>query len=56
MAVSKGKIRMVVCDVNNTIAEVGKPPLPGTIMELRKLEAKGVTLVFASGRAIEYLK
>ncbi len=53
---SKGKIRMVVCDVNNTLAEVGKPPLPSTVRELRKLEAKGVTLVFASGRAVEYLK
>jgi len=50
------RIRILFCDVNNTIAQIGKPPTSTTIKELKKLEAKGVLLVLASGRSIEYLK
>ena len=47
---------MLVCDVNNTIAQVGMPPTPKTVRLLRTLEGKGVILALASGRSIEYLK
>ena len=49
-------IRMVICDVNNTLAPIGKPPTKETIDQLHELEAKGVMLVLASGRSVEYLK
>ncbi len=48
-------IKLVIFDLDSTLAEVGKGILPETIQRLRKMEKRGIRIAVCSGKAAYYL-
>ena len=48
-------IKLIVFDLDNTLAEHGKGILASDIEKLKKLEAKGINIAICSGKPVHYL-
>lgn len=48
-------IKLIVFDLDNTLAEQGKGILASDIEKLKKLEAKGIKIAICSGKPVHYL-
>ena len=48
-------IKLVVFDLDKTLAELGKGVTPENIKQLKQLEEKGVRIAICSGKTVYYL-
>lgn len=48
-------IRLIVFDLDNTLAKVGKGILPETLLLLKEIEKKGIQIAICSGKPVFYL-
>ena len=48
-------IKLIVFDLDNTLAEHGKGITPTDIDKIKKLESKGIKIAIASGKPVHYL-
>jgi len=50
------KIKLLATDLDGTLAEFEKPPLPKTLEKLKELQQNDIQIVISSGKNLQYLQ